>query len=190
MEAKALRTALVEREEAYGRAMSSADPAVLEAFLDRYPTGKPTKKLLHRLKWGRLLRPSRRWLIAASPLALLLVAGLWFFLPSLRYDGYYERNYQKSSSTAGTSFLRFYSDGRVVASDQIEHLSAETWPFRSQFTKVPIVNSISFVVDFGGPKAYYHGTIGHNSLSLKTAYDPNSSNPEHQEYNFVQYKFP
>ena len=68
-EAKALRMTLVERDDAYKAAIGSDDPAVLKAFLERFPTGKPADQVRRRL-W-RLERPlgwhpSRRALLIGS----------------------------------------------------------------------------------------------------------------------------
>jgi peptidylprolyl isomerase len=49
-EAKALRTMLVECDNAYKVAIGSHDPAVLNDFLDRYPTGKRADKVRNRLR--------------------------------------------------------------------------------------------------------------------------------------------
>jgi hypothetical protein len=49
-EAKTLRATLIARDEAYGGAMSSADPTVLKAFLDRYPAGGPADQVRSRLR--------------------------------------------------------------------------------------------------------------------------------------------
>jgi uncharacterized membrane protein YhaH (DUF805 family) len=57
-EAKALRAALIERDNAHKQAMSSDDPRVLKAFLDRYPAGKPAGEVHNRLRWLGL--PPRR----------------------------------------------------------------------------------------------------------------------------------
>jgi hypothetical protein len=48
-EAKTLRASLVERDEAYKRAMNSIDEAVLKAFLDQYPADKLTSHVRNRL---------------------------------------------------------------------------------------------------------------------------------------------
>ena len=49
-EATALRATLIARDEAYGGAMSSADPTVLKAFLDHYPAGAPADQVRIQLR--------------------------------------------------------------------------------------------------------------------------------------------
>jgi hypothetical protein len=81
-EAKALRAALAERDDAYRGAMSSDDPAVLSAFLARYPAGKTAdgvRRRLGRLEAGQPWQPSRRAMVigggalGAGALAVLAV---------------------------------------------------------------------------------------------------------------------
>jgi hypothetical protein len=65
-EAKALRTTLVERDDAYQATIASDDPAVLKAFLERFPTGNPAdqvRKRLWRVERPRGWRPSRRAMV-------------------------------------------------------------------------------------------------------------------------------
>jgi hypothetical protein len=74
-EAKALRTTLVERDDAYKEAIGSDDPAVLKAFLERYPAGKPSdavRKRARRLEGQS--RPSRRAILVGG--GALGVGGL------------------------------------------------------------------------------------------------------------------
>lgn len=68
--AKALRTTLIEREQAHAAAMVSNDLAVLRAFLDRYPAGKPADEARSRL---RKLEPRRSW--EPSRRAMLIGGG-------------------------------------------------------------------------------------------------------------------
>jgi hypothetical protein len=68
-EAKALRTTLVERDDAYKEAIGSDDPAVLKAFLERFPTGKPAdqvRRRLWRIERPRGSHPSRRAMMIGS----------------------------------------------------------------------------------------------------------------------------
>ena len=68
-EAKSLRATLVERDDAHQGTMSSDDPAVLRAFLDRYPKGKPADEVrsrLRRLEPGQPWQPSRRTVVVGG----------------------------------------------------------------------------------------------------------------------------
>lgn len=183
VEAKSLRTTLLEREEAYGGAMRSADPAVLKAFLNRYSTGKPTDKVRRRL--GRLekahpLRPSRRWLIAALPIAALLAAPIWFS-HGPRYDGYYKER-------SGGEALRFYRGGTVAYGGVT--LLGNNPPFTSTYTTGLFDNSIKFNIAVGSTTVYWTGTIRHDSLSLTKSLYSDFSVPHTQEYDFFEHTFP
>ena len=68
-EAKALRAALIERDEAYSGLTSGVDPAVLKGFLDRYPEGRPAaevRRRLSQLEPGHTRLASRRVLIVGG----------------------------------------------------------------------------------------------------------------------------
>jgi hypothetical protein len=81
-ESRALRAMLVAREEAFKRAMASDDPAVLKTFLQAYPKGVQTDELrgrLRRLEPGPAWQPSRRGLVTACVLGVVVVGsvGVW-----------------------------------------------------------------------------------------------------------------
>jgi tetratricopeptide (TPR) repeat protein len=81
-QAKALRTMLVEREEAYSKAISSDDATVLGAFLARYPDGTRANKVrrqLRRIQPRQAWRPSKR-MLAIGGLALAVGLGTLLFI--------------------------------------------------------------------------------------------------------------
>jgi formylglycine-generating enzyme required for sulfatase activity len=77
-DSRALRTALVAREDAFNGAMSSDDPAVLKAFLASYKKGPASDQVRGRLR--RLEpQPSRRPLLMAGTVGVVLIGlvSLW-----------------------------------------------------------------------------------------------------------------
>jgi hypothetical protein len=75
-EARTLREALLARDEGCKAAMASDDPAVLKAFLRKYPKGAPAEQVRGRL---RSLEPQtafdRRRKVVAAVLLLVLFVG-------------------------------------------------------------------------------------------------------------------
>jgi hypothetical protein len=76
-EAKTLGATFVERDDAHRAAMSSDDPAVLKAFLERFPAGKPADRVRKRLqRLERPLQPSRRSMIIGGGLLGVTALGI------------------------------------------------------------------------------------------------------------------
>jgi formylglycine-generating enzyme required for sulfatase activity len=78
-DARALRAALIFREDAYNKAMAGDDPAVLKAFLASYKKGPASDQVRGRL---RRLEPqrSRRPLLMAGTFGVLLIGAISLWL--------------------------------------------------------------------------------------------------------------
>jgi formylglycine-generating enzyme required for sulfatase activity len=78
-DARALRTALVARDEAHKNAVASDDPAVLKAFLASYPKGPASAQVRSQLRRLEPLPSRRAALVTAGVLSVVVVGsvGVW-----------------------------------------------------------------------------------------------------------------
>jgi len=111
-DADALRTALLERDQAYQAAMTSTDTALLTAFLARYPSGKPAneiRKRLRQLEPAKGWRPSRRAVLIGSGAVGAAAAAGGAALMVFRHRDDSIRTFLGHSSTV--SSVGFFPDG-------------------------------------------------------------------------------